>query len=45
MKATSNAGLGRFIKAGGKCRKGWKKVRRRVKGVGKRWMCVKGKRK
>ena len=41
-KTTSNvaARLGYFVKAGGKCRKGMKKLHKRVKGRGKRWMCV-----
>jgi len=35
--------LGKFVKAGHKCAKGWKKKVVRVKGHGKRTMCVRRK--
>ncbi len=32
-----------FVSKGTKCRKGYKKVTKRIKGVGERQMCVMGK--
>lgn len=41
-KVKAKVKLGTFIKAGGKCRKGWKKVRK-GRGKNKRTMCVRRK--
>lgn len=43
MKAKAKATLGYYLKKGGKCRKGWKKVRK-GRGKHRRTMCVKSKR-